>query len=352
MKSFSLAAFALSALVAAQDSTPPSLTEVLEANQEQLSQLSSLLTSQPDLVAALATQTNITILAPNNAALAELLTDADLVSQIAADSSIVAALLQYHVISGAYFAGDFTETPQFLETLLSNDTYEDVEGGQVVEGVAADGSVVFYSGLKLNSTVVQGDVEFEGGVIHIIDSVLTIPQDVVTTATAANLTSLIAAVTQANLGETLTDAESITVFAPTNEAFAALGSLDGVTEEDLASILTYHVVAGTVAYSSTLQDGTVETLNGESLQISIRDGSVFVNDAQVVVADVLISNGVVHVIDGVLNPESASPSASASVSGPAPSSTPSEVPQAGAAHATAGLAVGAIMAGAALFLNF
>jgi hypothetical protein len=75
---------------------------------------------------------------------------------VTADPSIVAAILQYHVISGAYFAGDFTETPQFLETLLSNDTYEDVEGGQVAEGVVAGESVVFYSGLKLNSTVVTG----------------------------------------------------------------------------------------------------------------------------------------------------------------------------------------------------
>jgi uncharacterized surface protein with fasciclin (FAS1) repeats len=194
------------------------------------------------------------------------------------------------------------------------------------------------------------DVEFEGGVIHIIDTVLTIPRDIVATATAANLTALAGAATQANLVETLQDAESITVFAPTNEAFAALGSLDGVTEEDLANILQYHVVAGTVAYSSTLQDGTVETLNGESLQISIRDGSVFVNDAQVVIADVLISNGVVHVIDSVLSPESASPRSS--VSAPAPSSTSTEVPQAGAGRSTAAVAIGAVMAGAAMLLNF
>ncbi|CRK37233.1 hypothetical protein BN1723_020658, partial [Verticillium longisporum] len=95
----------------------------------------------------------------------------------------------------------------------------------------------------------------------------------------------------------LTQAESITVFAPNNEAFAALGSLDDISEEDLQAVLQYHVIAGTVAYSSTLSEGTVETLTGETVNISIRDGNVFVNDAQVVLADVLISNGVVHVID-------------------------------------------------------
>lgn len=371
MKSQSLLALTFSALVAAQDNSPPSLTEVLAANQDQLSALSgmlvhsnflscrqSLLTSslpsglleaQPAIVEALGSQTNITILAPNNEAIQQLLSDTAVTEQVAADPSIVAAILQYHVIAGAYSGADFSETPQFLETLLSNDTYEDVEGGQVVEGVVAGDSVVFYSALKANSTVVQADVEFEGGVIHIIDSVLTIPQDIVTTATAANLTSLAAAAQQAGVVDTLLDAESITVFAPNNEAFAALGSLDGVSEEDLQNILQYHVVAGTVAYSSTLQEGSVETLNGESVQISIRDGNVFVNEAQVVLADVLISNGVVHVIDGVLSPEGASPSAS--VSAPAPSGTSTDVPQAGAERTTAAIAIGALMAGAAMVMN-
>lgn len=124
------------------------------------------------------------------------------------------------------------------------------------------------------------------------------------TAAAANLTALLGAVTAAGLGGTLDSARDITIFAPANEAFAAIGSgLGNLTTEQLTAILEYHVIQGTVAYSSDLTDGeSVATLQGNDVTISIEDGAVFVNAARVINADILISGGVMHVIDSVLNP--------------------------------------------------
>ncbi|KAK3062432.1 hypothetical protein LTS18_004064 [Coniosporium uncinatum] len=152
------------------------------------------------------------------------------------------------------------------------------------------------------------DLNFTGGVIHVIDSLLTLPQNVTATAVAANLTSLAGALTQTELLQAVNDLSDVTIFAPNNAAFQSIGSaLPNLTAEDISSILTYHVVNGTVGYSSTLMDNmTLPTLNGGNVTINIQNGSVFVNGAQVVVPDVLVANGVIHVIDNVLNPNNTS----------------------------------------------
>lgn len=92
----------------------------------------------------------------------------------------------------------------------------------------------------------------------------------------------------------------MTIFAPTNDAFAAIANLVGnLTTEQLSTILTYHVVQGTVGYSTTLTNGaTLTTLEGGSVRVTIDGSSIFINSAEVVLADVLVANGVVHVIDG------------------------------------------------------
>jgi uncharacterized surface protein with fasciclin (FAS1) repeats len=135
--------------------------------------------------------------------------------------------------------------------------------------------------------------------------------DIVDTAVAAGtFQTLVAAVTAAELAETLKGPGPFTVFAPTDEAFAALP--EGTLEElllpenkgQLAGILTYHVVEGAVL-SSDLSSGDVATVNGEEVTIVVDDG-VTVNGATVVTADIETSNGVIHVIDAVLLPPDAS----------------------------------------------
>jgi uncharacterized surface protein with fasciclin (FAS1) repeats len=120
--------------------------------------------------------------------------------------------------------------------------------------------------------------------------------------------TLVAAVTAADLVATLSGPGPFTVFAPVDTAFAALpaGTVESLVEpenkEKLTSILTYHVVAGEVR-STDLSDGMkAKTVNGAEITITIADGKVMVNGAQVVLADVATSNGVIHVIDGVLLP--------------------------------------------------
>lgn len=121
--------------------------------------------------------------------------------------------------------------------------------------------------------------------------------------------TLVTALTTAELVETLSGDGPFTVFAPTDAAFAALPEgtvaslLEPENKDQLTGILTYHVVAGKVM-ASDLSDGqVVETLNGGTITVSIAGGTVQINGATVTAADLSGSNGVIHVIDGVLLPE-------------------------------------------------
>lgn len=130
--------------------------------------------------------------------------------------------------------------------------------------------------------------------------------DIVDTAVAAGtFTTLVAAVEAAGLTDTLKGEGPFTVFAPTDEAFAALpeGTVEGLLEdpEALAALLTYHVIPGTVM-SSDLSDGmTATTANGADVTI-MTEGGVMVNEANVIAADIEASNGVIHVVDAVILP--------------------------------------------------
>jgi uncharacterized surface protein with fasciclin (FAS1) repeats len=163
-------------------------------------------------------------------------------------------------------------------------------------------SSITHSFSSLTNTHPQ-DLSFTGGVLHIIDTVLTIPESDAATAAAANLTALAGALTQANLVSTVDSLHDVTIFAPSNAAFQAIGSAVGtLSTAQLAQILEYHVINGTVGYSSSLTNSTLMTVSGGSVTITIENGTVYVNSARVIVPDVLVANGVVHVIDGVLNP--------------------------------------------------
>ena len=127
-------------------------------------------------------------------------------------------------------------------------------------------------------------------------------------ADTPDLSTLVEAVTAADLAETLQGEGPFTVFAPTNEAFEALpeGELDRLLEpanqEELANILKYHVVEGEVMSSDLTNGQKAKTLEGGSLTVTINGQTVKINDATVATADVPASNGVVHVIDQVLLP--------------------------------------------------
>ena len=132
--------------------------------------------------------------------------------------------------------------------------------------------------------------------------------DIVDTAVAAgSFKTLAAALDAAGLVDTLKGPGPFTVFAPTDAAFAKLpeGTVDGLLKDKakLAAILTYHVVSGKVMAADVVKLDSAKSVNGQSVSIKVVDGKVHIDDATVTQADIVTSNGVIHVIDTVLMPE-------------------------------------------------
>jgi uncharacterized surface protein with fasciclin (FAS1) repeats len=248
-----------------------------------------------DLVSTLQGDGPFTVFAPTDDAFAA--AGIDLTSfDTDEENATLADILLYHVYSGAVNAADVTDGM----------TVAMVNGDDASFTVSSDGTVMIG-----DATVTTADVISSNGVIHVIDTVLMPPADLVDIPSVAVgtgvHTALVAALTKADLVSTLQGDGPFTVFAPTDQAFTDAGiDLDSFSTDEeiatLADILTYHVVAGSVL-STDLEDKTTTTaVNGDSLAFAVDADGVMVNDANVVSADVLASNGVVHVIDKVLMP--------------------------------------------------
>jgi uncharacterized surface protein with fasciclin (FAS1) repeats len=123
----------------------------------------------------------------------------------------------------------------------------------------------------------------------------------------ADFSTLVAAVKAAGLVEALSGNNELTVFAPNNAAFAKLhkGTVEALLGDKakLTNILKYHIVAGKVLAKDVVNLKSAKALNGKELAIAVKDGKVFVNNAQIIKTDILGSNGVIHVIDTVLIPQ-------------------------------------------------
>jgi len=135
-------------------------------------------------------------------------------------------------------------------------------------------------------------------------------QDIGDTAVSAgSFNTLVAAVKAADLVDTLKGTGPFTVFAPTDEAFAKLpaGTVEELLKPEnkakLQAILTYHVVAGKVMAKDVVKLHNAKTVNGQELSVSAEAGAVMIDNAKVVKADILCTNGVIHVIDAVIMPK-------------------------------------------------
>ena len=246
-----------------------------------------------DLVTTLKGAGPFTVFAPINAAFEALGTDQLDVLLAPENQALLQKVLTYHVISGDVRAAD----------LVDGGSATTVEGSEVMFDLS--GPTPMVNGANIIAT----DIVTENGVIHLIDGVLTENADIVDVATLNGFTTLTAAVGAADLVGPLRGDGPFTVFAPTNAAFDALGAdviaalLEAGNVDLLSGILGFHVVPGVAAFSGDLTDGQmVTTLAGEQLTIGVGGGGVTVNGVSVVLADVPASNGVVHVIDGVLVP--------------------------------------------------
>lgn len=134
-------------------------------------------------------------------------------------------------------------------------------------------------------------------------------KDVVKVAVASkDHTTLVAALKQAELVTSLSNAGPFTVFAPTNDAFNKLpaGTVDGLMKDDkktdLQNILQYHVTVSAIKAENLMDGQTLGMVNGDNVTVSVKDGKIILNGSSTVVASVQASNGIIHVIDGVLLP--------------------------------------------------
>ena len=149
-----LSLLALASFVVAQDNGTAQDLNATLSSQPNLSNLTSFLALSPGLVEALSAATDITILAPSDEAFAAL-SGTPTGEALGNDTGLLTAVLQYHVLNGTVRAADITNTSSFVPTLLTNGSYANVTGGQVIEAVLIGNETVFYSGLLQNSTVTQ-----------------------------------------------------------------------------------------------------------------------------------------------------------------------------------------------------
>jgi len=295
--------------------------------------------TKADLVTTLKGTGPFTVFAPTDAAFAAALTTLGITKAQLLNRTDLAAILTYHVVSGSVQSTDLT----------NGMTPATVQGSNLTIGI--EGSTVSVN----TATVTSADVMCTNGVIHIIDKVLLPPsapapepspepspspapasdlKDIVDTAVGAgSFTVLAEALTKADLVTTLKGTGPFTVFAPTDDAFtAALTALGATKDEllarkDLAGILTYHVVSGTVKSTDLSNGMEAATVQGAKVTITIDGTTVKVGDATVTAADVMCSNGVIHIIDKVLLPPAGD---AAPEPAPEPSPAPAPTTTAGA----------------------
>ena len=161
---------------------------------------------------------------------------------------------------------------------------------------------------KLMGTLLSGLVVLGLAVMPVGATKTEDKKDIVDTAVAAgSFKTLAAALQAAGLVETLKGKGPFTVFAPTDEAFAKLpaGTVEALLKdkEKLTKILLYHVVSGNVMAKDVVKLKTAKTVQGSSVKITVKDGKVMVDNANVVKTDIAASNGVIHVIDSVILPK-------------------------------------------------
>jgi len=248
---------------------------------------------------------SLTVFAPTEAAFAAL--PEGTLDSLLADPDALANVLTYHVLGSSVDASAALGlAPTTVETLNGNDI-----------AVTKRDDANLYVNL---SKVVDYDIEASNGVIHVIDSVLLPPDLTPSTMTIAeiaqadgNFDTLVAALTAANLVGTVNDPDaSLTVFAPTDAAFEELGdaALNYLLNnpEILESTLLYHVVAGAELSSidAIAAAGTSLTMaNDDEATISLGETGLMIEGANIVTTDIVASNGIIHVIDVVLEAPSA-----------------------------------------------
>lgn len=253
--------------------------------------------NKTSLTATLNGTGTFTVFAPTNNAFRDLgLTAADI--NAITDPEIIEELksvLLYHVLGSEVKSTQLTNA--FVPTLFTVNN----------NGVSLKVSI---APVKLNKTtnVTTADIDASNGIVHVVDEVLNPPSVVDIALMEDGLSTLVSAVVKADLVETLEDAENVTVFAPANKAFTDINfDLTGTSKEDLAPILTAHVLGSPVRSSQIKNGDKATTLNAKveltfntTSGVKVSGGKTI--DANVTAADIQAYNGVIHLVDKVILP--------------------------------------------------
>lgn len=303
---FSFMLFALSATTfiacnAEDDTNPEPQLKTIAQTAAADAQFSTLVAAlqRVNLVSVLDGSGNFTVFAPTNAAF-----QASGINVNALTDDQLKGVLLYHVLGGAVKSTEIQVGQTYAATAS-----ETGPGGKKLSMLIEKTA----SAVKINNAtnVTTADISATNGVIHVVDRVI-LPLDIVGHAAAnSNFTSLVSSLGSASGGlvNVLNGAGPFTVFAPVNSAFNAIASVAaGLTPDQLAKVLTYHVVAGNVVASDLTNDMQVTTVNGEQFSVKISGNKVTIKDASgnsstVMMTDVQATNGVIHVLDKVILPK-------------------------------------------------
>jgi uncharacterized surface protein with fasciclin (FAS1) repeats len=230
-----------------------------------------------------------TVFAPTDDAFAAL--PAGTVDALLADVPALTDILLYHVVAGELDAAAVVGS-SLIETLQGSDLKVTSDGGVYVN----------------DAMVTVTDIVADNGIIHVIDTVVVPPGDIVSIAASdSQFSTLVTAVSEAGLVDALSGEGPFTVFAPTNAAFDALpaGTVEALLEDipALTDVLLFHVVDGKVPAEDVVASDALLTLQGSEADIYVDENGVSIAGAMIEITDIPASNGVIHVIGSVMLPE-------------------------------------------------
>ena len=288
------------------------ITEFAESNSD-LSNLAAALSAADGNLLSLLNGGNYTVLAPNNWAFEVWLGDNGYTSIDEVPTDILKNILLNHVISGTVRSSDLAATGSGYTSTNATNT-----DGDFLSMYFSTNNGVVFNGV---TTVLNPDIAASNGVVHVVDLLIELPTVVTFATTNPGFETLVTALTRDDLSEdfvsilsTTTEPAPFTVFAPTNEAFSSLfselsiDSLNDIDTATLESTLGTHVVAEANVRFEDLSNGMLITTIGDDLTISVGNGPQLVDlnnrTANIIAVDIQAYNGVIHVIDNVMLPQS------------------------------------------------
>ena len=288
------------------------ITEFAESNSD-LSNLAAALSAADGNLLSLLNGGNYTVLAPNNWAFEVWLGNNGYTSIDEVPTDILKNVLLNHVISGTVRSSDLAATGSGYTSTNATNT-----DGDFLSMYFSTNNGVVFNGV---TTVLNPDIAASNGVVHVVDLLIELPTVVTFATTNPGFETLVTALTRDDLSEdfvsilsTTTEPAPFTVFAPTNEAFSSLfselsiDSLNDIDTATLESTLGTHVVAEANVRFEDLSNGMLITTIGDDLTISVGNGPQLVDlnnrTANIIAVDIQAYNGVIHVIDNVMLPQS------------------------------------------------